>query len=375
MLEERAEMTFRRARPRFLAVAVACALAPACSSTTPAPHGSPVLTQVYWVAGSDQFLVWSRVPDPAQRSPVPPFASEVDFVFDRRLDGARLEDITTVDGVVTVTPKQPPSVRVSWPDMANAMSDPPFDMTVDYNSAARFGGISSYVFARPVVPGFPASSLLTFELVPELLTSEYGEPATVPASIPVKTSAFTVTIGSPTAPVVRGYQLPLSFSNRVPAPPATSPFVHVRLGGADVPYKLLADASLASRWYLAAADCLAGWPASATLSVTVDADLADAFGEPLGQASTATFSTGASGAAGVATCSIPDAGAGDGSVDTGDAGADVSGASDAPASETTPDGAAADAPDGGAPDGAVPDATLEAGEAADAPDAGAADGG
>jgi hypothetical protein len=371
-------MTFRRARPRFLAdfascaLAAACALAPACSGETPPPHGSPVLTQVFWVAGGQPLLAWSyrcdaTYCDAAFRSPVPPFASEVDFVFDRRLDGTRLEDITTVNGVTISTPKDPPAVRVSWEDMATRMSDPPFGMVIHYNSAPQFGGNSSYVFARPDEPGFPASSTIHFDLDASRFTSEYGEPATLGAfPIDVKTSGFTVSIDAATTPVVRSYQLPLTFTNRVPAPPATSPFVHVRVGGADVPYKLLGDASLASRWYVAPADCLGGWPASTTFTVQVDADVVDAFGSPLSAAATATFSTGANATGGTATCSIPDAGAPDGAVE---AGVGASDAGDGPASDATPDG--------GAPDGAGPDTAPEAGDAGDdagtPSDAGAAD--
>src|SRR5258707_7045322 len=155
-------MTFSRPRPRMLAWAATCALGAACSSP-PAQHGSPILTQIYWVADGAQLLAWSRAPDTAQVSPVPPFASEIDFVFDRRLDGARLEDIITVGGVTTARPKPTPAIHASWPDMAARMSDPPFALVVDYNSVATFCGASAYVFARPVVPGFPSNTIVTFE--------------------------------------------------------------------------------------------------------------------------------------------------------------------------------------------------------------------
>jgi hypothetical protein len=292
-----------------------------------------VLTQVFWDVGGQQLLVWSFDQNPAIVSPVPPFASQVDFVFDRRLDGSKIEDIVTVNGVTMARPKDMPAVHVKWPDMGTAMSDPPFHIVVDYDSSPRFGGVSSYIFARPDVPGFPASDTLSFELVPGLLTSSFDEPAVLPPSIPVKTSALVVTIGPSTAPVWPSYQLPLSFSNRLPAVPATSPHVHVRTGGADVPYKLLADSSLASRWYLAAADCLGSWPPATKLEVTIDADFADAFGGKLGQPATATFSTSASGAAFDASCSVQP-GATDSGVDAPvDAGADapLEASGDAPA--------------------------------------------
>ncbi len=318
-------MLSARARSRIPATlalaAAACALGAACSSPTEL-HGSPILTQVYWIAGGQQLLAWSLEKDVTMVSPVPPFASEVDFVFDRRLDGSRIEDSVTVGGVATTRPKDPPAVRVTWPDMATMMSAPPFHAAVDYNSLPRYGGVSSYVYAHPDVPGFPSSETLTFDLVPELLAGPYGDPAALPTppSIIVKTSALSVSIGS-SASVVRSYQLPLTFSNRLPPAPATSPFVHVKTNGADVPYKLLADASVGSRWYLAAADCLGGWPASTTFTVTIDADFADAFGGELGQPVAATFSTGAAAIASAdASCFVPEAGATDGGVDgVGDA--------------------------------------------------------
>jgi hypothetical protein len=354
----------------MLAWAVACALGAACSSPSE-PHGSPILTQVYWVADGAQLLAWSRPddPDPAQVSPVPAFASEIDFVFDRRLDGSRLEDIVTVGGLTTARPKATPAVHASWPDMAAAMSEPPFALVVDYNSLATFGGVSAYVFARPVVPGFPSDTTVTFALDTTLLTSAYGDPANVPATIPVKTKAFAVSLVSGGAPVASSYQLPLAFSNRLPAVPATSPFIHVMANGATVPYKLLADAGQASRWFLGAADCLGGWPASTIFTVTIDAGLPDAFGGKLAQAATATFTTAGGASAPDASCSIPDAGPPDSGADAGppDSGADA-GAADAGA-----DAGAADAgADAGAADAGAGDLGAN-GEADDAGDGSVAD--
>jgi hypothetical protein len=355
-----------RKRPRLtfslfpLTLAAASVLGASCSSPT-TPQGSPILTQVYWIAGGAQFLAWSYDQNPNMAAPVPPLASEIDFVFDRRLDGNKLEEISTVNGAIVTTPRQPSSVSVTWPGMT-ATSD--FQMTVDYNSVARFGGISSFVFARPSPPGFPSSTLVTFKLDASLLTSSTGEHATVPASIPVKTEILSVTIGASTAPVARTYQVPLNFSNRLPAVPATSPFIHVRTRGADVPYKLLADGSLDSRWYLSAADCLGGWPGGATFDVTIDADFADAFGGKLGQPATASFSTNA-GAAVDASCSVPDAATGgdaaDGGVTTVDAGGD--GAVEAGADATVEAGGDAAAEAGG---DAAAEASAETSDAADA---------
>jgi hypothetical protein len=316
---------------------VACALGAACSGAPPPLKGSPVLTQVYWSSGGTQVLVWSLANDPALVSPVPPFASEVDFVFDRRLDGSLIEDM------VTHAPKDPPSVRASWPDMATTMSEPPYGMAVHYASSPRYGGVSAYVYVQPDVPGFPAGDTVSFTLVPTRLTGATGEAATLPADpIVVKTQSFSVNIGASKTPVQASYQLPLSFSNRLPAAPLSSPLIHVRAGGAEVPYRLLPDAGLVSRWYLAAGDCFGGaWPPLTTFEVTIAAGFADAFGRKLAEDATATFSTGPGAATpSAAACLAADAGAADAARDAADAGAPESGAEDA-ASDAAVDGAAA----------------------------------
>jgi hypothetical protein len=340
----------------------ACAAMTACSSPEE-PHGSPVLTQVYWVTGGSELLVWSRVPTTALMSPVSPFASELDFVFDRRLDGDKLEDLITVGGVTSALPKDPPAVSVSWPDMAAATMSAPFTLVVDYNSAARFGTNSSYVFARPAVPsrtssaqrdataapGFPSDATMTFTLDISRITSAYGEPAVVPMTIPVKTSALSVSIGVGPAAIPSSFQVPLSFSNRLPAAPTTSPFIHVTANGGAVPYMLLADATLTSRWYLAAATCLGAWPAGTTFTVTIDAGLSDVFGGKLPQAVTATFVTGASaGTTTGASCSIADGGVVDAAADGGagdGASVDVASPVDRADSEASADAAAETLPD------------------------------
>src|SRR5260221_10937667 len=360
-------MTFSRPRPQMLAWAATCALGAACGSPS-AQHGSPILTQVYWVADGAQLLAWSLAHDTAQVSPVPPFASEIDFVFDHLLDGARLEDIVTVGGVRMALPKPTPAIRASWPDMAAMMSDPPFALVVDYNAVATFGGASSYVFARPVVPGFPSNTTVTFELDTALLTSAYGEAAVIDGPILVKTKAFSVSSATGGAPVAPSYQLALAFSNRLPAVPAMSPFIHVMANGAAVPYKLLAGAGQASRWFLGAADCLGGWPAGTTFTVTIDAGLPDAFGGKLAESATATFTTAGGANAPDASCSIPDAGAADSGADAGtaDSGADA-GTADSGADVGAADsGAAAGAAESGADMGAADSGAGDLGEAGDA---------
>jgi hypothetical protein len=342
-------------------VFVAGLFAASCSSgAAPEPRGAPVLLKVYWIAGGSPMLAWSPPdqPSPFLASPVPPFASEVDFVFDRRLDGDRIEDTVTVNGVQTTTPKAMAPIEVQWPGMAERPGDPPLKLYVAYNSAGRYGPGTTFVFAKPTPQGFPSSQTLMFVLHPDKLTSIYGEPTEAPEKIPVTTGALTVSIMAPTTAATTKFQLPLVFTNRV-ALGATSPFIHVTSGGGAVPYKLLADASQPSRWYVAPADCLGAWPGDATLVVTVDAGLPDAFGGTLVQNATATFKTGAGPAmqAG-ATCAVevPDGGAPEGGAPDGGAG---------DASE-----AGGDAVDGGMADGGAADGeagSVDAGDDADAP--------
>lgn len=341
-------MSVFSARSRALTLAVLFSLSlGACSNgPPPPPHGSPVLTQVFWVAGGVARLVWSRAADTKLETAVPPFATEVDFVFDRRLDGDRIEDRFTDGGVMMTKPKAMPPLTVSWPDRETAPGAPPTALTVAYNSTPRFAPDSSYVFARPFPAGFPSDTLVTFSLDLANLTSEYGEPADAPATIPVKTTAFTATIAAPTAAVVRTFALPIVFSNRISGAAAAAPFVRVTAGGQLVPSKVLADATDRSRIYVAPADCLAGaWPAATRLTVTVDAAMSDTFGRALERAVAAGFDT--SGTAGPATNTCPPP-ATDGGVDA------------APDANVGDDAGADVAPDGGVSEDAG-DAAVEAG--------------
>jgi hypothetical protein len=364
-------MTSKSVPRGLLAIVGAGAIGAACGSPSE-PHGSPVLTAVYWSANGTQQIVWSPTNVPMPTS-VSPFADEIDFVFDRRLDGSRIEDIVTTNGVPVPVPKTPAAIAATWPDMAKRMSDPPFDLVVDYNSVPLFGGQSAYVLARPQLPGFPSADTITFDLLLSSLTSAYGDLATVPApgTIAVKTMSFAVSIVAPASAVATNYQLPLTFSNRLPPVGAAgeSPAIHVTLAGAAVPYKLLADASLLSRWYVAPADCLGAWPANSTLTVSIDVGLPDAFGSPLAAGATATFATGArSGVPADASCSVADAGdIADGPPDggVGDAASDGGALDAGPPEGGTDAGASTSARAGGKSSDASSDASS--GDATDVP--------
>lgn len=324
-------MSASSARPFALSVALVVTLALGCGSDEPPPpRGSPVLTDVYWVAGGVSRLVWTRVPNVRFDPAVPAFVTEIDFVFDRRLDGDGIEDRFTQGGVVMTRPKAMPPVTVTWADKAAQPGTPPGELVVSYNSTARFGGDSSYVFARPLPGGVPSDTLVTFGLDLSSLRSEYGEPASAPTTIPVRTSPFSVSIAAPSRPVVTGFALPLVFSNRVSGAAVAAPFVKVTAAGALVPSKILPDATDRSRLYVAPADCLGVWPAATVLTVTVGSGLTDTFGRALEQGATATFETGARSSTPDASCAVADGGA--------------DGSADVPASDAAPDGGT-DGPD------------------------------
>jgi hypothetical protein len=282
----------------LLAAAGLCA----CSSPSE-PHGSPVLLGVYWLAAGQKTQIWT-VTDPTQ-PPVGVGAAgqEIDFVFDRLLDGNRIEDTVTVNGTQTTVPKAMPPITVTWPDAATVMTTPPFAFQVLYNSEPFYGANTSYAFLTPLAVGFPSADTITFTLDKTGLTSAYGDQMIGPAQISATTGAFSASFRLPpgsggadaatTVPV--NYMLPVVFSNRVASPSAIEPFVEVSAGGATLPVVLTADAGDPTVIYLSPASCLGGWPSTAAVEVTIAAGAPDAFGGPMAAAAHTTFM--ASGAA------------------------------------------------------------------------------
>ncbi len=280
-------------RPEAARLLVAVLAAGACSSDNE-PHGSPVLTQVRWSAGNSSALVWSLAADPAVTTGVSPAAGEIDFVFDRRLDGSRIEDTVNGPSGPREVAKADPPITVSWADQASAMSVPPFSDRVLYNSAPIYGGESAYVFVQPVEPGFPSLDTVTFTLDKGELTSAYGDPMTGPDHIDVRTGAFTAAFqlpvgadGSTSLPA--DFMLPLAFSNR-PAPvAAVAPYVRATAAGRALPIALAVDGSDTTVIFVSPASCLGGWPAGVAIQIEVAAGLPDAFGSGLSTAVVATF--------------------------------------------------------------------------------------
>ena len=159
-----------------------------------APHGPPVLQQVYWEThGGVQTLVWSSIPD-RRRCPnlVVPAATQFDLVFDRVIDGSKVEDTVTVNGVSHQQPKTMPPVKVTWPGMDAASTDPGFYLSVWYNSVRLppAPANSSYVYGRQTASNpfagsqavatkpssYPSNTTISICIDPNGITSQYGEP-------------------------------------------------------------------------------------------------------------------------------------------------------------------------------------------------------
>jgi len=323
----------RLVRSRLLA-AVLLLGAAGCEKQVDAPHGSPVLLEVVWASVSDAVptLVWSRDADASVQATAPAAGSKIDFVFDRRLDGARVED--TVNG--NPVPKANPPITVGWPDMDTVMSDPAFAADVFYNSVAYYGPGTSSAFVLPHVAGFPSDTPVTFTLDPNGLTSTYGEPMDGPATITVMTGPLALTLPAAGAPVSTTYFAPIAFSTRAPTPSALRPFVHVQAGGAALAFDLARDGGDSKR-VLVIPSC--GWPSGVRVDVSVAAGAPDGFGRPLAAAAMGGFMV----AAVDGGCGTPDGGA-----------------PDAPGDATSSDDAP-DAADGGVPDdGGAGDAAADA---------------
>jgi hypothetical protein len=309
---ERARVIETGMRPRPLVLLVALA-AISCSDNSE-PGGSPVLQSVFWTAGGQQTQAWTMAYGTAA-SAQPAAAQEVDFVFDRLLDGSRIEDLVTVNGVTMSVPKATPPITVDWPDSATVMSTPPFSDRVLYNSEGFFGMGTSYVFMQPTAVGFPSSDTIVFSLDKTNLTSADGSPMTGPDQISVTTTPFSVSFRLPSAAanapayVPSDYLLPALFTNRVGDTTTLAPFVSATAGGVALPVALAPDASDPTVVYVSAAACVGSWPTGVPIDVTIAAGAPDAFGVPMAAEAHAMFqAVGATVAAPDGGCGPRDAG-------------------------------------------------------------------
>jgi hypothetical protein len=287
---------------------LAAGLGAACSSNQE-PHGSPVLLSVQWIAGGGRTQVWTPTETGIVQAPAA--GQEVDFVFDRLLDGNRIEDVVTQNGVETTVPKPTPPVTTAWPDAATAMSAPPFSDQVRYNSEPFYGAATAYVLLQPAVVGFPSADTITFSLDKTNLTSAYGDQMIGPSQISVTTGPFSASFALPagsdgSASVPTKFSLPAVFTNRVASAASVEPFVHVEANGRPVPVVLTADASNATIVYLLPASCLGGWPVGVPIDVTIAAGVPDAFGVAMaGDAHTTFMASGVAPAAPDGGCPAP----------------------------------------------------------------------
>jgi len=334
--------------PRRCLLAAVTIAALGCGKGPEVPHGAPVLLEVLWELKGVPTRVWSRDADAAVAAVVPPQGTRVDFVFDRRLDGARVED--TVDGMEV--PKANPPISAGWPDSDTVMSDPPFAAIVLYNSLSDWGPETTYAFLTPRPAGFPAATAVTFTLDPNGLTSIYGEPMDGPTAITVNTGPFTVSLPNSTGTVPTSYRVPMAFSTRAPRDQTLKPFIHVLAGVTPLPFDLKNDNGDTTLIYIIPTPTgCSGWPVNTEITIFADQGLPDAFGKPLAMPVAGRFVTSSIGG-----CGGTDGGASDAA--TADAGSDAANTNDADASEggATDGGVDDAATDGGVDDGAIDDA-------------------
>jgi len=254
----------------------ACAAMGGCSSSS-GPQTPPALLKVLWIAAGQRTPVWTNTQLDAGAALAPPAVQQVDFVFDQRLNGTKVENAAT------------PAVSVSWPEQT---ADATFPAMVLYNSEPFYGGGSSYAFLRPASVGVPSDDTITFTLDPALLTGANGQPFTGPTQISVMTGPLTATVRVPSdadagGVVPAGYMMPIVFSNRV-ATDAVAPFIHAATPAGALPVTVVANASDPTIAYVTAA-CAGGWPSGVPVTLTIDAGAPDAFGRLLGAPASGTF--------------------------------------------------------------------------------------
>ncbi|MES1164701.1 MAG: hypothetical protein ABUR63_03000 [Verrucomicrobiota bacterium] len=263
---------------------LAAAWAVAGCSSASGPQTPPTLVNVFWIAGGQRTQVWTNaLPDGGPAVVAPPAVQQVDFVFDQRLNGTKIEDAPT------------PPIRVSWPEQAAGAT---FDAMVLYNSEPFYGGASSYAFLRPASVGVPSSDTIAFTLDGTLLTGTNNRPFAGPTEITVATGPLTATVRVPSdadagGVVPASYMMPVVFSNRVAAD-AVSPFIHAATPAGALPVTVVGNASDPTIAYVTAA-CPHGWPPGVPITLTIDGGAADAFGGLLAAPASGTFMSVATG--------------------------------------------------------------------------------
>ena len=295
--------------------------------------GSPVLIGARWKL-PDRTLETLNVADLV----VPPGAQRFELVFDRRLDGDRIEDGS--GGIPR--PRANPPVHVAFPGAPSG-----YGLTVVYASNAT-GGPAIWV-----TPGgdasFPSAKTLTFSLDRGNITSTDGTPFTGPSVLTVSTAPFSVDIlVPPLGAALPSSVVPLSF-NDAPLAASVAPHVRVEDGtGTSLPIFVVVDSRNRQLWNVQPV-CAGGWPSAKALTLVVTTEVTDLYGAPLGSEARGTFSVGGDAGAPSSSCAGPDAATEDAAGDAAPAGDDAGMA-----------GSDAAASDGGEPgtDGGVDDAGL-----------------
>ncbi|HEY2900215.1 MAG TPA: hypothetical protein VGL59_06550, partial [Polyangia bacterium] len=225
---------------------------------------------------------------------------EFELIFDRRLDGDKIED-TVIEGGVTYTiPKLMPPVTVTWDGMPLRTDQGAVGLSVAYNSLNLPGEDpgTTYIFGHPLV-GFPSSTTLTFHFDKTSITGTGHVPMIGPDAVSVTTGPFTVSIAVPAggdggaaAMIATDYQIPLVFSNRPAATPVLKPFVSLTIDGTAADFALVVnnDGDLTTV-YLGPPQLGTLWPPGARLELAVNAGLPDIFGAPLATSASASFVT------------------------------------------------------------------------------------
>ena len=254
-----------------------------CSSAS-GPQTPPALLNVFWISGGQRTQVWTNSqPDGGPAVTAPPAVQQVDFVFDQRLNGSKIQDAPT------------PPIRASWPELT---ADTGFAATVLYNSEPFYGGASSYALLRPAAVGVPSADAITWRWTAP--SDQRKWPAVHRATeITVTTGPLD---GDGERPVRRGrwrilprqlHDAGRVFESRRRGP--VSPFIHAATPAGALPVTVVANASDPTIVYVTAA-CAGGWPAGVPVTLTVDSGAPDAFGRLLAAHATGTF-TAAAGAA------------------------------------------------------------------------------
>lgn len=198
---------------------------------------------------------------------VAPMPVRVEAIFDRKLDGAMIED----GSVDPPRPRADPPVTAEFPGKGED-----FRLVVTYAS----NGPSISISAQP---SYPSGQRVTLAFDRARVTSQSGDPLDGIAEVTVETQPFSGTARSSTA---NGHDLSprsaivLSFNNhpRVDELPA---HVEVRtVEGATLDVSVYPDSLDDTRWYVVPAACLGEWPAGEVL-LTVRADAVDLYGQPM----------------------------------------------------------------------------------------------